>query len=61
MLVQINESTLKIAREIFDFVIDNSDSAEEYESCCLLRDIFEYTLANNTKKLEKIERLFKEL
>ena len=61
MLVQINESTLKIAREIFDIIIDNSENASEYDSCCFARDIFEYTLANNTKKLEKIERLFKEL
>lgn len=59
MIIPISDSTLKIAREIFDIIIDNSENASEYDSCCLMRDIFEYTLANNTKKLEKIERLFK--
>lgn len=59
MTISISDSTLKIAREIFDIIIDNSENSSEYDSCCLMRDIFEYTLANNTKELEKIERLFK--
>lgn len=59
MTFSINVSTLEITRELFDIIIDNSENAAEYDSCCLLRDIFEYTLANNTKKLKKIEKLFK--
>lgn len=58
MTFLIEDSTLNTARELFDFVVDNSEGAEEYESCCLLRDIFEYTLANNTKELKGLKKLF---
>lgn len=54
----ISQQAINAARKVFDNLIDSSDTKNlsEYNAYCLARDIFEYTLANNTDKLEALVR-----
>ncbi|MBQ2347654.1 MAG: hypothetical protein II388_04700 [Clostridia bacterium] len=55
----ISQQAINAARKVFDNLIDSSDTKNlsEYNAYCFARDIFEYTLANNTDKLEALVRL----
>lgn len=56
--MSISQQAINAARRVFDNLIDSSDTKNlsEYNAYCLARDIFEYTLANNTDKLEALVR-----
>ena len=52
----ISDSTIKEFRKIMDSKIDSADGPSEYQHYCELRDIFEYTLANNIKSLQEYKK-----
>ena len=54
---KVSEETVKLMREILDARIDNASDHGSYVDWCTARDLFEYSLVNNTECLREFNYL----
>lgn len=54
---KVSEETVKLMREILDARIDNATDHGSYVDWCTARDLFEYSLVNNTECLREFNYL----
>ena len=56
----MNRKIIKRVRHILTARIDNAQTQEAYIAYCNARDIFEYALAKNEKRLKELDYLLTE-